>query len=46
MTNEELKTEINALLDRHPEMYDQILQLLRENIPDFATTREPNQVIG
>ena len=35
--------EIMELLDRHPEMYDQILQLLRENVSDPEATQEPHQ---
>lgn len=33
--------EIKELLDRHPEMYDRILRLLRAQVSDPATTQEP-----
>ena len=33
--------EIKELLDRHPEMYDQILQLLKAQVSDPATTQGP-----
>ena len=39
--NEETKKELSDLLDRHPEMYDLILRLLREQVSDPATTQEP-----
>ena len=32
--------EITVLLDLHPEMYDRILQLLRSQVSDLATTQE------
>lgn len=42
MTREQRKKEIMELLDRHPEKYDQVLKMLRENVP--ATTQaEPKK---
>lgn len=41
--NDEKKKELTALLDRHPEMYDRILRLLREQVSDPATTQEPKE---
>lgn len=38
--NEETKKELSDLLDRHPEMYDRILLLLRSQVSDPATTQE------
>lgn len=43
MTREQRMKEINELLDLHPEMCDQILQLLRENVSDPEATQEPRQ---
>ena len=40
---ESKETEIKELLDRHPEMYDRILRLLREQVSDPATTQEPKE---
>lgn len=37
------ETEIKELLDRHPESYDRILRLLREQVSDPATTQEPKE---
>lgn len=37
------ENEIKYLLDRHPEMYDRILRLLREQVSDPATTQEPKE---
>ena len=39
MDNGKLET-IMVLLDRHPEMYDRILQLLKAQVSDPATTQE------
>ncbi len=36
-------TEIMCLLDRHPEMYDRILRLLKAQVSDPATTQEPSE---
>ena len=41
--NDEKKKELTALLDRHPEMYDRILQLLKAHIPDSEATQEQHQ---
>lgn len=41
---EHKEREIKELLDRHPEMYDQILRLLRAQVSDPATTQEPTEV--